>query len=113
MIIEINSNAPNNVRIKNNDFTTLLKQVCFLKWNELETYGKNRYDELDKIFHEQRNNPKSTTQTSSETKPTSTNAPTVERSRKNRLRTSTHRYEPKDMKRPSKPIKAKTKPHKN
>ena len=77
MIIEINSVSPNDAIIKSNEFTTLLKQVCFLKWKELETFGKNRYDELDKIFHKQRNNQKLTMQTTSETKKTSTIVPSI------------------------------------
>ena len=40
MIIEINNVVPKDARIKSNEFTTLLKQVCFLKWKELETFGK-------------------------------------------------------------------------
>ena len=69
-----------------------------MKWKELETFWKNRYDELDKIFYKQLNNPKSTTQTTSETKPTSTNTPSIGRSQHNRLLTSTHLYEPKEIK---------------
>ena len=112
MIIEINSVSPNNARIKNNEFKTLLKQVFFLKQQDLETYGKTRYDKFDKIFHKQRNNPKPTTQTTSETKPTSTNAPSIRHSQHNRLLTSTNRYEPKEIKRNSRPIKPKTKQQK-
>ena len=72
MKLEYKYLGPIEARQRNDEFITVLKQVCFVGRKCLEECGKKRFATLEKMFTKEKKKIKSTTQTPSESIATST-----------------------------------------